>query len=43
MTKYYAKIIVEIEADTAKEAYTKAQEMGFLISIGMNKAFVLDD
>lgn len=43
MTKYYAKIVVEIEAESGSEAFQKAEEMGDLISVGMNKEWAMNE
>lgn len=41
--KYFAKIVVEFEAKDGAEAYAKAEDMGDLISVGINKDFVISE
>jgi len=40
MEKYYAKIVVEFEAENGDAAFAIAEEMGDVQAIGTSKAFV---
>jgi len=40
MSKYYAKVVIEFEAENGDEAFAIAEEIGDVQAIGTSKSFV---